>query len=107
MQVARSHGLHTAWADKHPAYDLLNGPSGQGVEELYTPEINSLVPGAGGADWTTAPNYTMMYDTFHVNAALNWIQGKDVAGNPSFVPNLFGFNMQVSLSEGNVAQAML
>src|ERR1700720_1780705 len=38
----------TAWADKHPAYDLVNGRSGKGVDELYTPEITNV----GGYDNT-------------------------------------------------------
>ena len=32
----------TAWADKHPAYDLVNGPSGKGVDDLYNPEITNV-----------------------------------------------------------------
>ena len=28
FEVARAAGLRTAWADKHPAYEILNGPSG-------------------------------------------------------------------------------
>ena len=49
FQVARQHGLHTAWSDKHYSYDIVNGPSagGVGVEDLYTPEINSLVVNGG------------------------------------------------------------
>ena len=39
FEVIKSHGGRTAWADKHPAYDLVNGPSGKGVDDLYTPEI--------------------------------------------------------------------
>ena len=27
FEVAKAHGLHTAWVDKHPAYEILNGPS--------------------------------------------------------------------------------
>jgi len=41
FEVVRSKGGHTAWADKHPAYDLVNGPSGKGVEDLFTPEITN------------------------------------------------------------------
>lgn len=93
LQVARQAGLHTAWADKHPAYDLLNGPSGTGVEELYTPEINSNYM---DGDYTSKPSYTMVYDTLHVDAAVNWIKGMDRTGTQrTSVPNLFGFNMQV------------
>jgi len=37
-----------AWADKaRRAYDLVNGPSGRGVDDLYTPEINSLIKNGG------------------------------------------------------------
>src|SRR5438132_1216266 len=44
FEVAKAHGLHTAWSDKHVAYDLVNGPSGTGVDDLFAPEINSVVP---------------------------------------------------------------
>src|SRR5438105_2143515 len=44
FEVAKAHRLHTAWSDKHVAYDLVNGPSGTGVDDLFAPEINSLVP---------------------------------------------------------------
>jgi hypothetical protein len=41
FEVIHGAGLHTAWSDKHPAYEILNGPSGKGLDELYAPEINS------------------------------------------------------------------
>jgi len=31
FEVVKNFGGRTAWADKHPAYDLVNGPSGRGV----------------------------------------------------------------------------
>jgi len=34
FEVVKAAGLRTAWADKHPAYDLVNGPSGLGVDDL-------------------------------------------------------------------------
>ena len=34
--VAKAAGLHTAWSDKHPAYEFVNGPS-KSVDDLYTP----------------------------------------------------------------------
>src|SRR5947209_5944600 len=49
FEVARRAGLRTAWSDKHPAYDLLNGPSGTGVQDLFTPEINSDAPTLGSS----------------------------------------------------------
>jgi hypothetical protein len=39
FEVLRNHGLRTAWSDKHPAYEILNGPSGKGIQDLFTPEI--------------------------------------------------------------------
>ena len=32
FEVIRAAGGYTAWSDKHQAYDLVNGPSGQGVD---------------------------------------------------------------------------
>ena len=46
FEVARADGLRTAWSDKHPAYEILNGPSGTGVQDLFTPEINSVADDA-------------------------------------------------------------
>jgi len=48
FEVVKANGGHTAWADKHPAYDLVNGPSGTGVDDLYTPELTNV----GGLDNT-------------------------------------------------------
>jgi hypothetical protein len=56
FEVAKAAGLRTAWSDKHPSYDLVNGPSGKGVDDLYTPEINSLIVNGGvvnGVDLTS------------------------------------------------------
>src|SRR5215472_6561729 len=42
FEVVHSHGRRTAWTDKHPSYEWTNGPSGQGVDDFYGPEINSI-----------------------------------------------------------------
>ena len=39
-EVIKAAGMRTAASDKHPSYEILNGPSGTGVDDLYTPEIN-------------------------------------------------------------------
>jgi YVTN family beta-propeller protein len=39
--VAHDAGLYTAFIDKHPAYEIANGPSGDGVDDFFGPEINS------------------------------------------------------------------
>src|SRR5260221_11254874 len=50
FEVAKARGWHTAWADKNPASDLVNGPSGTGADDLYTPEV---AKGAGSANTHT------------------------------------------------------
>lgn len=101
-QVVHDSGGYTAWADKHPVYDFLNGPSGKGVDDLYTPEIASTIPGDKNGDtWTKNPTTTSQYDDTHVDAAVRWINGKDhTGGQQRPVPTLFGFNMQVCVCRG-------
>ncbi|MDR3418269.1 MAG: alkaline phosphatase family protein [Nevskia sp.] len=125
FEVVKQHGGLTAWSDKHPAYDLLNGPSGEGIDDLYAPEINSLIANGGTAngvnlaatlaqcdgtnslpvakvsDYTTCIPSVEAYDDTHVQAAINWIDGLRSDGGPGLgVPTLFGFNMQqVSVAE--------
>ena len=92
FEVAHQAGLYTAWSDKHPAYDILNGPSGQGVSDLYSPEIASIPV-------TVAA--TESYDDLKVQAILNEIAGKDHTGTKTEpVPAIFGMNFQaVSVAE--------
>jgi hypothetical protein len=40
FEVAHDAGLRTAWSDKHPVYESFNGPSGTGIDYLFTPEID-------------------------------------------------------------------
>ncbi len=102
FEVVRAAGGYTAWSDKHPAYDILNGPSGAGIDDLYTPEVNSLIPVAGNttADNTTSFTATRNYDEIKVQATLHEIGGLDSAGSRAApVPNVFGMNFQ-SVSVG-------
>jgi len=94
FNVARSAGLRTAWSDKHAAYEILNGPSGTGVQDLFTPEINSVADAAGD-DWTTNNALTKEYDSFKVAAILNEINGFDHSGTTKIgTPAIFGMNFQ-------------
>ena len=94
FDVARTHGLRTAWSDKHPAYEILSGPSGTGVEDLFTPEINSVAD-ATGDDWSTDNALTQEYDGFKVAAVLNEIDGMNHAGTSRVgTPAIFGMNFQ-------------
>ena len=105
FEVAKAAGLRTAWSDKHPSYDLVNGPSGNGVDDLYTPEINSLIVNGGvvnGVDLTATQArcdgtnslpvgnvsvYTdcipaqEAYDDVKVEAIINLINGKHSDGS--------------------------
>jgi hypothetical protein len=100
FNVARAHGLVTAWSDKHPAYEILNGPAGTGVQDLFTPEINSIAD-ATGDDWTTDNALTQEYDSTKVAAILNEINGFDHSGSRHVgTPAIFGMNFQtVSTAE--------
>ncbi|MFJ6836025.1 alkaline phosphatase family protein [Streptomyces sp. NPDC091209] len=96
FEVARKAGLRTAWSDKHAAYEILNGPSGTGIQDLFTPEINSAALGyAAGNDWTTDNRATEQYDGYKVKAVLNEIDGYDHSRTHKVgTPAVFGLNFQ-------------
>src|SRR5882762_4346510 len=88
FEVIKQSGGRTAWSDKHPAYEFLNGPSGNGVDDLFTPEIR-LVTKARSIPKTEA------YDDTKVEAILHEIDGKDHTGSKDVgVPEIFGMNFQ-------------
>jgi hypothetical protein len=94
-EVAHAAGLRTAVADKHPSYEILNGPSGTGVDDFYGPEFN-----AAKKDITKI----MANDELKVDAVLNQIDGyagRDNAHTTEVgVPAIFGMNFQTP----NIAQ---
>ncbi|MDP9036387.1 MAG: alkaline phosphatase family protein [Myxococcota bacterium] len=109
FNVAKNAGLHTAWSDKHLSYELVTGPTGDGLDDYFAPDINSdpansLIPTAtpGGA-FTDTTAKTELYDDFKVQAILNEIGGRwsddglagasDLNGRPG-VPAIFGMNFQ-------------
>jgi len=95
FEIAKSAGMTTAWSDKHPAYEILNGPSGKGVDDLFTPEINSKAPAPFTGDWSQDNAATQQYDGYKVQAVLNEIAGKDHSGTrAAAVPGIFGMNFQ-------------
>lgn len=105
FEVAHQHHLLTAWSDKHPAYEILSGPSGKGVDDYFTPEINSSASASAPTDpnqpdWTKDNLSTQQYDNYKVQAVLHWIEGHkhDGSGNPG-TPAIFGMNFQ-SVSTG-------
>ncbi|HEX4786996.1 MAG TPA: alkaline phosphatase family protein [Actinospica sp.] len=96
FDVAKQAGLRTAWSDKHAAYSILDGASGDSIDDLFTPEINSDATGyAAGDDWTSDNAATMQYDTYKVDAILNEINGYDHSGAEHVgTPGIFGMNFQ-------------
>ncbi|HZR27590.1 MAG TPA: alkaline phosphatase family protein [Terriglobales bacterium] len=124
FEVVRANGGYTAWTDKHLAYDIVRGPSGAGINDFYGPEVNSIpvplpqIPGCSPLpdqaaatpddDWTKSFKNIQCYDSLHVRAALNQIDGKTHDGSASApVPNIFGFNFQaVSVGQKLVEKAI-
>jgi arylsulfatase A-like enzyme len=128
FEVVHEAGGYTAWSDKHPAYDILNGRSGVGIDDFYAPEINSLIvnggvvngvdltgslalcdgvtnslPLAKVSDYTNCEPSVMAYDDVKVQAVLNQVDGKTADGTRAApVPALFGMNFQ----EVSVAQKL-
>jgi hypothetical protein len=111
FNVVHNSGAYTAWSDKHPSYDFTNGPSGDGVSDLWSPEINSVpkgLPIVQGCDplpdladatssnaWTDSFQNIQCYDSLKVQAILHEIDGKTHDGRASApVPALFGMNFQ-------------
>jgi len=108
FEVVRATGRYTAWSDKHPAYDFYQGPSGTGVADFFSPEINSKVVGlpsvpgctsvvdtTATGSWTDSFKNIQCYDTLKVQAILNEIDGKNHDGTQTApIPALFGMNFQ-------------
>ena len=122
FEVIKAAGGYTAWSDKHAAYDLVNGPSGSGVDDLYTPEINSLIANGGNgafsngvdlagtlakcdgtnslpvkkvSDYTTCAPASEAYDDVKVQALINEIDGLKSDGSATTqVPEILGMNFQ-------------
>jgi hypothetical protein len=92
FEVVKAAGGITAWADKHPAYDLTNGPSGKGVDDLFTPEVTNF----NGFDNTVSVVCTFRNDFLKVQAVLNEINGLRDDGKTSLggTPTVLGMNFQ-------------
>jgi Type I phosphodiesterase / nucleotide pyrophosphatase len=92
FEVVKAHGGVTAWADKHPAYDLVRGPSGNGLDDLYTPEVTNV----GGLDNTVSVICTHENDHLKTLGIINQIHGLTHDAKPSKgVPTVFGTDYQV------------
>jgi hypothetical protein len=124
--VIHAAGGYTAWIDKHPSYSFVGGPGGKGLDDYYSPEVDSTVvalPGAktllgapcdpirdtvGVSAWNASFENIQCYDAIKVYALLNQIAGKTHSGAPAVVPAVFGMNFQSvyvgeSVNEAGVA----
>jgi hypothetical protein len=107
FNVAHDAGMLTAWSDKHPVYTSFNGPEGNGITDSFDPEIDSIAlkpdgtPYPGDISWTDDNAATMQYDSYKVQAVLNWIDGYNHQRTQKVgVPAIFGMNFQtVSTAE--------
>jgi len=94
FEVIRGRVGRTAWSDKHPAYEILNGPSGKGVQDLFAPEVNSN-DSVTGEDATKGFHSIQRNDLLKVQSVLNEIAGKDSSGAKLVgAPVFFGMNFQ-------------
>ncbi|HUN00082.1 MAG: alkaline phosphatase family protein [Halothiobacillaceae bacterium] len=98
FNVVRDAGGYTAWTDKHPVYEIVNGPDGHGVDDLYTPEIGEDAEGnlTTGMDKITASiTRTEHYDAGKMAAVINEMNGLTHDGTKKApVPTLTGLNLQ-------------
>lgn len=116
--VLHADGVRTAWTDKHPAYDILNGPGapaegpGRNIDDFFAPEIDAALTAKNLAaarastpqlgkladarkDFTSDLAAVELYDDLKVRATLHEIDGLDHSGRHIVgTPALFGMNFQ-------------
>jgi hypothetical protein len=113
FSVVHAAGGYTAWIDKHASYSFAAGPGGTGLDDYYSPEVDSTVvplpgvqtaegascatirdPTADLSSWTNSFLNIQCYDALKVKALQNEIAGKTHLGAPAQVPAVFGMNFQ-------------
>ena len=113
FSVVHAAGGYTAWIDKHASYSFAAGPGGTGLNDYYSPEVDSTVvplpgiqtaegascavirdPTADLSSWTNSFLNIQCYDALKVKALLNEIAGMTHMGAPAQVPAIFGMNFQ-------------
>ena len=110
FQVIHNAGMRTAWSDKHAIYTSFNGPgsNGKSIDDFFGPEIDSQavepngVPYPVDGAWTADNAATKQYDSYKVQAVINWINGYEHSGTGPKVgtPAIYGMNFQaVSTAE--------
>jgi hypothetical protein len=100
--VIHKAGMRTAWSDKHAIYTSFNGPgsNGKSIDDFFGPEIDSQavepngVPYPVDGAWTDDNAATKQYDSYKVQAVINWINGYEHSGKGPKVgtPAIYGMN---------------
>jgi hypothetical protein len=88
FEVIKAAGMHTAWTDKQVGYEILNGPSGHGIDDLFLPELhfNAVTKSLAKIEG---------FDDFRLAGVINQIDGKDHTGSHDApVPAIFGMTFQ-------------
>ena len=110
FQVIHNAGMRTAFSEKHAIYTSFNGPgsNGKSIDDFFGPEIDSQavepngVPYPVDGAWTADNAATKQYDSYKVQAVVNWINGHNHSGTGPKVgtPAIYGMNFQtVSTAE--------
>ncbi|HLY10323.1 MAG TPA: alkaline phosphatase family protein, partial [Planctomycetota bacterium] len=101
FEIAKAHGYRTAWSDKHVgAYQAVMGHSGDGVDDYFSPEINSLASQLesglpAGDQFTNSHLAIKLYDSLKVTAVVNQCKGLNSTGTLKVgTPGIFGMNFQ-------------
>ncbi len=110
FQVVHKAGMRTAFAEKHAIYTSFNGPGsgGKSIDDFFGPEIDAQAVEPNGVPypvddtWTGDNAATKQYDSYKVQAVINWINGHEHSGQGPKVgtPAIYGMNFQtVSTAE--------
>ena len=86
FDVVHRAGLRTAWSDKHPAYEILGGPSGQGIDDLFT--WKSVSPRVGFS-WKLTPDAKTVLKSHYGRYYRGIVTGEFHDASPTVAPKFF------------------
>jgi hypothetical protein len=101
FEVAKAAGMRTGYIEKHPAYEIIGGPSGAGLDDFYAPESNAkvklqngaLVDSSKGTRITKQLDLSQAYDDLRLFGLFNQIGGHDAQRTYlTPTPAIYGMN---------------
>lgn len=102
FDVVKKAGGRTAWADKHAAYDLVTGPTGMAVDDLYTPEVTNPetlndasgnpIPGPYDGDYGVVTDASGMHVTRDATVSVNCTLDNDRRKFNALIAEINGYN---------------